>query len=143
MRYISACKHVLAMELIVTMDNVSQDVGHVRASNARTCPSYHSAIELIGRRWNGVIIQRLLSGPERFSELRSGIPGITDAMLTQRLRQLEGEGIVSREVLTTRPVEIRYALTGVGERLGPILDAVAVWSNAWASIDAHVDTSAE
>jgi DNA-binding HxlR family transcriptional regulator len=97
------------------------------------CPSYHSAIELIGKRWNGVILRRLGGGALRFSELRSAIPGITDTMLTQRLRELEDAGIVNREVVNTRPVDIRYGLTEVGNSLSPILDAVANWSNQWVA----------
>ena len=97
------------------------------------CPSYHSAIELIGKRWNGVILRRLAGGAMRFSELRTAIPGITDTMLTQRLRELEDAGIVNREVVNTRPVDIRYGLTEVGTSLSPILDAVANWSNEWTS----------
>ncbi len=100
-----------------------------------TCPDFHAAIELIGRRWNGVILQQLFAGAQRFSELRAGIPGVTDAMLTQRLRELEDAGLVAREVVTSRPVEIRYGLTSVGEELGPVLDSVAAWSVAWTERD--------
>lgn len=96
------------------------------------CPNYHAAIELIGRRWNGVILQRLLSGPSRFSEIRRDIPRLTDAMLSQRLRELEDAGIVERTVTDDRPVQIAYGLTAVGLRLSPILRAVAEWSNDWA-----------
>ncbi|MFC5500880.1 winged helix-turn-helix transcriptional regulator [Lysinimonas soli] len=107
------------------------------AKNLRlaVCPSYHAAVELIGRRWNGVILQALLAGTTRFTELRSGIPGITDTMLTQRLRELEDAGVVFREVANARPVEIRYGLTEVGLELSPILEAIASWSNHW--IDAR------
>ncbi|GAA0984847.1 transcriptional regulator YodB [Acrocarpospora macrocephala] len=97
------------------------------------CPQFHAAIELIGRRWNGVILQRLLAGPLRFSEIRKGVPRLTDAMLSQRLRELEDAGIVVREVGTDRPVQVVYALTDVGRRLSPVLDAVAEWSNEWAA----------
>lgn len=98
----------------------------------RNCPRYHAAIELIGRRWNGVILQNLLGGPLRFSQLRERIPGVTDAMLSQRLKELENAAIVNREVSTGRPIEIRYGLTPVGQELGPVLTAVATWSVSWA-----------
>ncbi|MDX6257428.1 MAG: hypothetical protein QOJ11_3762 [Frankiales bacterium] len=98
-----------------------------------TCPDFHAAIELIGRRWNGVILQQLLAGPLRFGELRELIPGITDAMLSQRLRELEAAALVGRTVTLGRPVEIRYLLTDIASRLAPVLDAVAAWSAEWAA----------
>lgn len=97
-----------------------------------SCPQFHEAIELIGRRWNGVILQHLLSGPLRFAEIAKRIPGITDAMLSQRLKELEGAGIVSRIVSVGRPVEVRYSPTAVGVGLVPVFDAIAAWSTDWA-----------
>lgn len=96
------------------------------------CPVFHAGIELIGRRWNGVILQSLRGRPPRFNQLREQIPRITDAMLSLRLRELEDAGVVERTVTMTRPVEVRYQLTAVGERLAPVLDAVAAWSQDWA-----------
>ena len=60
------------------------------------CPAFHDAVELIGRRWNGLILRELLAGPRRFSQVRAGIPGITDAMLSQRLKELEAARLVKR-----------------------------------------------
>ena len=100
---------------------------------AGTCPVFHAAIELIGRRWNGVILQQLLGRPLRFSELRDRIPRITDVMLTQRLRELETAGLVDRSVSSGRPVQVSYALTAIGERLGPVLNAIASWGADWAA----------
>jgi DNA-binding HxlR family transcriptional regulator len=94
--------------------------------------SFHAAVELIGRRWNGMVLQAMLDGCRRFSEIRSAIPDLTDAMLSQRLRELEGAGLVVREVADARPVEIRYGLTDVGRRLAPVLDAIAVWGSEWS-----------
>jgi DNA-binding HxlR family transcriptional regulator len=97
------------------------------------CPGFHAAVELIGKRWNGVVLQALLGGCQRFSEIRTEIPDITDAMLSQRLRELEDAGLVEREVVAARPVEIRYGLTGVGRRLAPVIDAIAEWGADWAA----------
>ena len=108
-------------------DEPNGDLGH--------CPRFHAAIELLGRRWNGVIIQRLLAGPMRFSEIRRGVPRLTDAMLSQRLRELEDAGVAVRVVADQRPVQITFALTPVGMRLAPVLAAVADWSNDWAERD--------
>jgi DNA-binding HxlR family transcriptional regulator len=96
------------------------------------CPAFHAAVELIGRRWNGVIIDALLAGSLRFSELRAAIPGITPAMLSQRLKELEEEQLVRREVSSGRPVEVSYSLTETGRQLTSVLDAVAVWSLGWS-----------
>jgi len=96
-------------------------------------PDFHTAIELIGRRWTGVILAELLAGPLRFSELRERIPRITDAMLSQRLKELEHAEVVERLITVARPVEIRYALTAIGCRLEPVLDAVRTWSVDWAA----------
>ncbi|MEC3951993.1 helix-turn-helix domain-containing protein [Nocardia sp. CDC153] len=96
-------------------------------------PDFHTAIELIGKRWTGVILQHLLAGPARFNELRDRIPRITDAMLSQRLKELEQAEVVERQITVARPVEIRYALTPVGTKLEPVLDAVRTWSKEWAA----------
>jgi DNA-binding HxlR family transcriptional regulator len=111
---------------------VDQDELEAAGTTVQHCPNFHAAIELIGRRWNGVILQRLLSGPLRFSEIPRGIPRLTDAMLSQRLRELEDAGVVERSVAGERPVQVTYALTPVGTRLAPVLLAVAEWSNEWA-----------
>lgn len=114
---------------------MTEDAFDERETALGHCPRYHAAIELIGRRWNGVILQRLLDGPLRFSEIRRGIPRLTDAMLSQRLRELEDAGVVERLVVDERPVQVTYALTPIGTRLSPVLAAVAQWSNEWAERD--------
>jgi len=98
-----------------------------------SCSDFHAAVELIGRRWNGVILQRLFDGPHRFGELRDRIPRITDAMLSQRLKEFEAADIVERVVTVGRPVEIRYQLTAIGEQLAPVFDAVASWGASWSA----------
>lgn len=101
------------------------------------CPVFHRAVELIGRRWNGPIIRELLDGAERFSEIRSGVPGLTDRLLAQRLRELECEGVVERKEATA-PAVPRYTLTAKGRSLGPVIDSIAQWAVAWADLpDPH------
>ena len=107
------------------------DGSHEHATPFAQCRSYHAAIELLGRRWNGVILQQLLGGASRFSEIRRDIPKLTDAMLSQRLRELEDAGIVERAVSGDRPVQVTYGLTAIGDRLAPVLEAVANWSDEW------------
>jgi DNA-binding HxlR family transcriptional regulator len=100
--------------------------------NRDACPLFHTAIELLGCRWNGRILQVLIGGRRRFSELRNAIPDVTDAMLSRRLKDLESAGIVVRDVRAARPIEVHYELTDVGVHLLPVLDAIADWSNIWA-----------
>ena len=80
------------------------------AHSPALCARFHKAVELVGRRWTGAVIQLLLNGPARYAELRDAIPDISDRMLSERLRELEDEGIVSRNVIPASPVRVEYAL---------------------------------
>src|SRR6476469_3017411 len=95
------------------------------------CPRYHRAIELIGRRWTGAVIRVLLAGPRRFNEILALVPGISDRLLTERLRELAGAEIVSREVEATSPVRVVYGLTEMGRALEAPLDAIGHWAERW------------
>ena len=95
------------------------------------CPRFHRAVELIGRRWTGSLIRVLLAGPRRFNELLTAIPGISDRLLTERLRELEGEGLISREVQSGSPVRVVYSLTCAGNELQEALDALGRWAERW------------
>ena len=98
---------------------------------AAFCPYYHRAVELIGRRWTGVIVRALLGGVERFSDLTGAIPGLSDRMLSERLKELEAEGIVVRTVIPETPVRISYHLTEKGRALGSVIQAVSAWAEQW------------
>lgn len=95
------------------------------------CPRYHAAVELIGRRWTGVILRALLGGARRFSDLCAAIPGLSDRLLSERLKTLETEGIVERVVIPQTPVRVEYRLTAKGQTLAPVIEAVATWAEAW------------
>lgn len=95
------------------------------------CAQYHRAIELVGRRWTGAIVFLLLKGPRRFAALRRGIPEITDRVLSERLAELEREGIASREVFPETPVRVEYRLTKKGKALAGVVDAVSAWAHRW------------
>lgn len=97
------------------------------------CPTYTQAIEIIGRRWTGAIVRRLLAGPSRFGELSGSIPGISDRLLSERLKELECEGIVARQVLPSTPVKIEYSLTEKGLGLSRVVWAVNDWATRWAA----------
>src|SRR5215218_4645421 len=99
------------------------------------CPRYHHAIELIGRRWSGAILQVMRGGVVRFSDLAAAIPGLSDRMLSERLKELEAEQLVERRVIPETPVRVEYRLTPRGEALGTVLDAVGSWAHTWLGDD--------
>ncbi len=95
------------------------------------CARFHRASELIGRRWTGAIIFVLLGSRCRFATLRNAIPDITDRMLSERLHELEQEGIVERTVVPETPVRVDYALTKKGRELASAIDAIGDWARKW------------
>jgi DNA-binding HxlR family transcriptional regulator len=95
------------------------------------CPDFHEAIELIGRRWTGAIVCALTDRPMRFGELGKAVPGLSDRLLSQRLRELEDEGLVEREVEAGTPVRVTYSLTATGEALGPAIRELKSWAKRW------------
>jgi DNA-binding HxlR family transcriptional regulator len=97
------------------------------------CAKFHHAVELIGGRWTGALIHLLLNGRLRFAELRTAVPEISDRMLSERLRELETEGIVERIVVPDTPVRVEYELTEKGHALEQALGAVGKWAERWVS----------
>lgn len=95
------------------------------------CAVYHRAVELIGRRWTGAILIVLMDGSLRFSEVGQLIPGVSDRLLSERLKELEAEEIVERRVYDETPVRVEYALTAKGQALQPILGALKAWSHEY------------
>ncbi len=95
------------------------------------CARFHRASELIGRRWTGAILFVLMDSRCRFATLRDAIPDITDRMLSERLQELEHEGIVERTVVPETPVRVEYALTRKGRELADAIDAIGVWARKW------------
>lgn len=100
-------------------------------AGSNVCPHYQHAVELIGRRWTGSIVQALMGGPMRFSEIADAIPALSDRLLSTRLKELEANGIVTREVLGGAPVQVRYGLTGKGRALEPVIAALRGWARDW------------
>jgi DNA-binding HxlR family transcriptional regulator len=95
------------------------------------CVRFHTAIELIGSRWSGAILRVLFTGQHRYAQIKGAVPGLSDTMLTQRLRTLEAEGLIERHVIPASPVQVEYHLTEKGRDLEPVLDAVISWSHRW------------
>jgi DNA-binding HxlR family transcriptional regulator len=95
------------------------------------CAAYTRAIEIIGRRWTGAILRSMLAGSTRFSTILADVPGLSDRLLSERLKELESEGIVERRVKPSTPVLVTYSLTDKGRSLGTVVHAVAQWAEAW------------
>jgi DNA-binding HxlR family transcriptional regulator len=105
------------------------------AHHTELCPRYHRAVELIGRRWTGAIVRTLMNGPLRFNELLAAIPGISDRLLTERLRELEACDVVRREVRPESPVRVTYELTQCGRELEPALIEIERWASRWIKLE--------
>ena len=101
----------------------------------QVCSRFHRAIELIGSRWTGAILQTLLQGKTRYAAIRGAIPDITDRMLSERLRSLEGEDLVLRVVVPESPVRVEYELTQKGRELQKALREIGNWAERWISLE--------
>ncbi len=112
------------------------------------CPRFHHAVELVGRRWSGVILRAMLQGASRFTDIRAAVPELSDKMLAERLKEFEAEGVVRRTVVPETPVRVEYGLTEKGRALDGAVAALAAWADAWlptadAPADAPADATAE
>jgi DNA-binding HxlR family transcriptional regulator len=99
------------------------------------CPKFHAAVELIGRRWSGALVRILLAGRLRYSDLKEAVPDISDRMLSERLKELEAEGIVKRIVTPDTPVRVEYELTDKGRALEEPLRTLEDWASAWGAAE--------
>lgn len=95
------------------------------------CPRFEMAFELLGKRWTGLIIRVLQSGPKRFRDISGLIPAMSDRMLSERFKELEAAGIIVRKVYPEMPVRIEYELTEKGAALAPVMDEVQKWAEIW------------
>ena len=95
------------------------------------CARYHHAVELIGRRWSGAILSVLLRGPRGFNEMLAAVPGLSDRLLTERLRELESEGLLRRTVQPGPPIRVTYELTESGAGLEPVIVDLSRWAERW------------
>jgi DNA-binding HxlR family transcriptional regulator len=102
------------------------------ADSSGCCPCLHEAVELIGRRWSGAIIEVLRQdGPLRFSEIVGAIPGLSDRLCSERVKELEARGLIERTVHPGPPVKVEYELTDMGRGLGPALAELGSWARDW------------
>ena len=95
------------------------------------CPGFLTAMNIIGRRWSGLIVQALAKGCHTFSQISCFAVGPNDASLPRRLKELENERLLVRIVADGRPPEVAYRLTAAGEALAPIPDVITTWGNRY------------
>src|SRR5947209_19989772 len=98
------------------------------------CPRYEHAIQLLGKRWTGLILDSLMDAPRRFCELTASVEGLSDRVLSDRLRELEVEGIIERVVYPHIPVRVEYQLTEKGRALEPVVHAISEWATTWVEL---------
>ena len=94
------------------------------------CP-VATTVQLIGNKWKLLIIRNLLRAPQRFSELKRTIPGISQKVLTDNLRALEADGLIDREVFAEVPPRVVYSISALGDALRPIIDAMQAWGTEY------------
>ncbi|WP_337098042.1 winged helix-turn-helix transcriptional regulator [Paenibacillus sp. YIM B09110] len=95
------------------------------------CPKYEAAADILGKKWTGRIIRVLLGGPKRFKEIKEQIPEMSDKMLTDRMKELETQNIINRNVYPEMPVRIEYDLTDKGRELQPVIESIQKWGEEW------------
>lgn len=98
------------------------------------CPRFEKALETLSKRWVSLIVYQLLTGPQRFSEIESALPNLSGKVLSERLKELEQEGVVQRTVYPEMPVRIEYSLTEKGQALAPIFQEIGKWSSCWVKL---------
>ena len=105
--------------------------GRAQGGPVRVSPDFHHAVELIGKRWAGAIIWALAERPHYFAELCQVVPGLSDRLLSRRLRELEAEDMVKRSVHAGTPPRVSYALTEKGTALRPAIQELSSWAQHW------------
>jgi DNA-binding HxlR family transcriptional regulator len=99
-------------------------------NNTTLCPRFEKGMQILSKRWTGLIVNQLLNGPQRFCNIESAFP-ISGRILSERLKDLEIEGIVKRDVYPETPVRIEYSLTEKGKALAPVMDEIQNWAQEW------------
>ena len=107
----------------------------------KPCPRYERAMDILGKKWTCIMLRCLMEEPRRFSDISAYVSGLSDRLLSQRLQELEEEGIVKREVYAQKPVVVEYSLTEKGKALRQVVSAIQSWADDWERMDALVELS--
>src|SRR3954465_8868461 len=103
-------------------------------NNTTLCPRFEKGMQILSKRWTGLIVNQLLNGPQRFCTIESAFP-ISGRILSERLKDLEQEGIVKRDVYPETPVRIEYSLTDKGLALAPVMKEIEKWAVDWIQVE--------
>ncbi|NHN31808.1 winged helix-turn-helix transcriptional regulator [Paenibacillus agricola] len=107
-------------------------------NQSQMCPRFEKAIEILSKRWTAFILFQLLSGPKRFVGIESSITNLSGKVLSERLKELEAEGLIQRSVYPETPVRIEYSLTDKGAALAPVFSVIASWATEWLPTTAPI-----
>ncbi|GGH75662.1 DNA-binding HxlR family transcriptional regulator [Pullulanibacillus pueri] len=110
--------------------------------HSELCPRFEKGMGLLSKRWTGLIINQLLLGPQRFCEIESSLP-ISGRLLSERLKDLEREGIANRVVFPETPVRVEYSLTQKGQALQPVIESIQEWSHDWIELEDETQSHTE
>ncbi len=102
--------------------------------NTQMCPRFEKAMELLSKRWTALIVFTLLTGPHRFSEIDNSLPNLSGKVLSERLKELEIEGLIRRDVYPEIPVRIEYSITDKGRALTPLFEDIGQWATEWIDV---------
>ena len=100
------------------------------------CP-VETTLMMIGDKWKVLIIRELLPGTKRFNEIHHSIDGISQKVLTQKLREMESDGLLERKVYAEVPPKVEYSLTELGKSLGPVLDSLKEWGEMYKRMESE------
>jgi DNA-binding HxlR family transcriptional regulator len=120
--------------IFLKVGNMRKKMIQTSCSPSNLCPRFEAAMKLLSKRWVGLIISQLLEGKTRFSEIEASIP-ISGRLLSERLKELEEEGIVNRNVYPEVPVRIEYTLTEKGRALQTVIEAIEEWAQTWVDVE--------
>jgi DNA-binding HxlR family transcriptional regulator len=109
---------------------VNKDWQHI---DGEACRRFQSSVELVGKRWSSGILLAVAQGATRFSEIIASVPGLSDRLLAQRVKELEASGMLERQVIASTPVQVRYHLTAQGRDLMDSLQPLMTWGQRWAT----------
>ena len=107
------------------------------------CVRYQHAVEIVAKRWTALILKVMMGGCKRFSELAEELEVVSDRVLSERLKELEQEGIVERHVFAEVPVRVEYSLTEKGRALKPVIEALENWSHDWIPLESVQTTTSD
>jgi DNA-binding HxlR family transcriptional regulator len=112
---------------------INASVTDIHLVDDAACRRFLSSVELVGKRWSSGVLLAIARGATRFSEITAVVPGLSDRLLAQRLKELEAVGLLEREVIASTPVQVRYSLTEAGADLLESLQPLAAWGQRWGT----------